>query len=99
MIGGAVTSSWRYARAVKTEVEYGDPQCAAFKPGICNGHYSEIPAADAIASIPTFEANALSGHNNADGGNSQSEFLLEGRDSAGACDPAMRSMTEAALAI
>jgi hypothetical protein len=46
VIGGAVTSSWRYARAVKTEVEYGDPQCAAFKPGICNGHYSEIPAAD-----------------------------------------------------
>ena len=38
----------------------------ALVPGV-----AEIPAADAIASIPAFEAIALTGLSNADGGNSQ----------------------------
>eukprot|EP01043_Picozoa_sp_COSAG02_P048084 COSAG02_NODE_4686_length_5092_cov_3.370318_2_plen_590_part_00 len=54
VIGGSVASSWRYARAVKTEVAYGDPQCASFKPGICNGSYSEIPAAGGVCGPRAF---------------------------------------------
>jgi hypothetical protein len=32
---------WRYASTVH-EVAYGDSQCSKF-PGVCNGHYSDIP--------------------------------------------------------
>jgi hypothetical protein len=40
----AMDYSWRYSRAVRTEVSYGDPQCDQL-PGVCTGHYAEIPAA------------------------------------------------------
>ena len=40
----AMDYSWRYSRAVRTEVAYGDPACANL-PGVCNGHYAQIPAA------------------------------------------------------
>lgn len=40
----AMDYSWRYAEAVHTDVAYGDPQCSEL-PGICNGHYAQIPAA------------------------------------------------------
>jgi hypothetical protein len=45
--------AWRYARAVKTEVAYGDPMCATL-PGICDGHYAEIPAADGVCGPRAF---------------------------------------------
>eukprot|EP00039_Didymoeca_costata_P016028 m.279956 g.279956 ORF g.279956 m.279956 type:complete len:770 (+) comp16323_c13_seq1:95-2404(+) len=45
--------SWRYARAVRTEVAYGDPQCASM-PGACDGHYAEIPAADGVCGPRAF---------------------------------------------
>ena len=34
----------RYAEAVHTDVAYGHPACANFKPGACNGHEAQIPA-------------------------------------------------------
>ena len=37
--------SWRYTQAVHQEVAYGDPMCDQFSPGVCNGHYSQIPVA------------------------------------------------------
>ena len=37
--------SWRYTQAVHQEVAYGDPACNQFLPGVCNGHYSQIPVA------------------------------------------------------
>lgn len=40
----AMDYSWRYSRAVRTEVSYGDPKCDTM-PGVCNGHYAQIPAA------------------------------------------------------
>jgi hypothetical protein len=54
VIGGVTTSSWRYARAVKTDVEYGDPQCGSFKKGVCNGSYSMIPAAGGVCGPRAF---------------------------------------------
>eukprot|EP01052_Picozoa_sp_SAG31_P006627 SAG31_NODE_306_length_17979_cov_7.825447_14_plen_852_part_00 len=33
----------RYAEAVHTDVAYGHPACASFKPGACNGHEAQIP--------------------------------------------------------
>ena len=50
----ATAGAWRYARAVKTEVAYGDPQCATYKVGICNGHYAQIPAADGVCGPRAF---------------------------------------------
>jgi hypothetical protein len=38
----AMSYHWRYAETVHTEVAYGDSQCPSF-PGVCNGHYSDIP--------------------------------------------------------
>ena len=35
--------SWRYIQAVHQEVPYGDSQCPS--EYVCNGHYSQIPAA------------------------------------------------------
>lgn len=46
--------SWRYARSVKTDVAYGDPQCATFLGGICDGHYSQIPAANGVCGPRAF---------------------------------------------
>ena len=37
--------TWRYTQAVHQEVAYGDPACSQFMPGVCNGHYSQIPVA------------------------------------------------------
>lgn len=45
---------WRYARAVRTDVAYGDPQCAKYKVGVCDGHYSQIPAADGVCGPRAF---------------------------------------------
>jgi hypothetical protein len=45
---------WRYAGAVKTEVAYGDPQCAKYKQGVCSGHMSDIPAADGVCKCSPF---------------------------------------------
>jgi len=44
---------WRYARAVKTDVAYGDPQCASM-PGVCDGHYAQIPASDGVCGPRAF---------------------------------------------
>lgn len=49
----AMDYSWRYARAVRTEVSYGDPQCDKL-PGICDGHYAQIPAADGVCGLRAF---------------------------------------------
>ena len=45
---------WRYVSAVKTEVQYGDPQCATYKEGVCSGHMSDIPAADGVCGPRAF---------------------------------------------
>jgi hypothetical protein len=37
--------TWRYTQQVHQEVPYGDPICGTFMPGVCNGHYSQIPVA------------------------------------------------------
>lgn len=49
----ATDYNWRYARAVRTEVSYGDPQCATL-PGICDGHYAQIPAANGVCGPRAF---------------------------------------------
>jgi hypothetical protein len=49
----ATDYGWRYARAVRTEVSYGDPQCDHL-PGICDGHYAQIPAADGVCGPRAF---------------------------------------------
>jgi len=49
----AMDYHWRYAEAVRTEVAYGDPQCANM-PGVCDGHYAEIPASDGVCGPRAF---------------------------------------------
>ena len=44
---------WRYVRAVRNDVAYGDPMCATH-PGICDGHYTQIPAMDGVCGYRAF---------------------------------------------
>lgn len=49
----AMGYNWRYAEAVRTDVAYGDPQCAKM-PGVCDGHYANIPVADGVCGPRAF---------------------------------------------
>jgi hypothetical protein len=46
--------SWRYIQAVHQEVPYGDTQCPVLKPGVCNGHYSQIPVGGGVCGPRAF---------------------------------------------
>ena len=48
---------WKYAKAVSSDVAYGDPMCAKWGPyynDICNGHYASIPASDGVCGPRAF---------------------------------------------
>lgn len=49
----ATDYTWRYARAVRTDVAYGDPACERM-PGICTGHFYQIPAAGGVCGPRAF---------------------------------------------
>jgi hypothetical protein len=46
--------SWRYIQAVHQEVPYGDSQCPLYQPGVCNGHYSQIPVGGGVCGPRAF---------------------------------------------
>lgn len=50
----AMSYTWRYAEAVRTEVAYGDPMCAKWAPEVCAGHYAQIPASDGVCGPRAF---------------------------------------------
>ena len=50
---GLADYSWRYSMAVHTDVNYGHPACAT-SPGICTGHFTQIPAVYGSLFPPAF---------------------------------------------
>lgn len=53
LIAGESLNGWRYTRAVREDVSYGDPMCATH-PGLCDGHYTLIPAMDGVCGYRAF---------------------------------------------
>ena len=53
LIAGESLNGWRYSRAVRDDVSYGDPMCATH-PGLCDGHYTQIPAMDGVCGYRAF---------------------------------------------
>ena len=41
LIAAEGLDGWRYARAVRDDVSYGDPMCPTH-PGLCDGHYTQV---------------------------------------------------------